>query len=71
MEIAGDMHQQTPIKLPDLSKFEVLGNASEAFTFIDPETGVQVKQIVYQLILLPKKTGKIKREAKEDLKKII
>ena len=60
MEIAGDMHQQTPIKLPDLSKFEVLGNASEAFTFIDPETGVQVKQIVYQLILLPKKTGKIK-----------
>ena len=39
MEIAGDMHQQTPIKLPDLSKFEVLGNASEAFTFIDPETG--------------------------------
>ncbi len=60
MEIAGDMHQQTPIKLPDLSKFEVLGNASEAFTFIDPETGVQVKQIVYQLILLPKQTGKIK-----------
>jgi len=60
MEIAGDMHQQTPIKLPDLSKFEVLGNASEAFTFIDPETGMQVKQIVYQLILLPKQTGKIK-----------
>ena len=60
MEIAGDIHQQTPIKLPDLSKFEVLGNASEAFTFIDPETGVQVKQIVYQLILLPKQTGKIK-----------
>lgn len=61
LELTGNnLEQQTPLKLPDLSKFEILGNASEAFTFIDPETGMMVKQIVHQLILEPKQAGKLK-----------
>lgn len=60
IEIEGDLHPQTPIKLPDLSKFEILGNASEMFSFIDEENGTLVRQIVHQLIVEPKQAGKIK-----------
>ena len=61
LEISGnELEQQTPVKLPDLSKFEILGNASEIFSFIDPETGTLVKQVIYQLVLEPKQAGKIK-----------
>lgn len=61
LEISGNnLEQQTPVKLPDLSKFEILGNASEVFSFIDPDTGVLVKQMIYQLVLEPKQSGKIK-----------
>ena len=61
LEILGnELEQQTPIKLPDLSKFEILGNASEIFSFIDPETGTLVRQVIYQLVLEPKQAGKIK-----------
>lgn len=61
LEISGNhLEQQTPIKLPDLSKFEILGNASEIFSFVDSDTGVLVRQMVYQLILEPKQAGKLK-----------
>ena len=61
LEISGnELEQQTPVKLPDLSKFEILGNASEIFSFIDPDTGMLVRQVVYQLVLEPKQAGKIK-----------
>lgn len=60
VEIEGDLHPQTPVKLPDLSKFEIIGNASEMFSFIDPDNGNLVRQIVYQLIIEPKQSGKIK-----------
>lgn len=60
VEIEGDLHPQTPVKLPDLSKFEILGNATEMFSFIDEENGTLVRQIVYQLIVEPKQAGKIK-----------
>lgn len=61
LEITGNtLEQQTPLKLPDLSKFEILGNASESLSFIDTETGVLVRQTIYQLILEPKQAGKIK-----------
>lgn len=61
LEISGnELEQQTPVKLPDLSKFEILGNASEVFSFIDPETGTLVRQVIYQLVLEPKQAGKIK-----------
>lgn len=61
LEIAGNnFEQHSPLKLPDLSKFEILGNASEVVSFIDPNTGNIIKQTIYQLILEPKYTGKIK-----------
>lgn len=61
LEIAGNnFEQHSPLKLPDLSKFEILGNASEVVSFIDPNTGNIIRQTVYQLILEPKYTGKIK-----------
>ena len=58
LEILGnELEQQTPVKLPDLSKFEILGNASEIFSFIDPDTGMLVRQVVYQLVLEPKQAS--------------
>ncbi|MDO4763965.1 MAG: BatD family protein [Flavobacteriaceae bacterium] len=59
LEITGNLEQESPIKLPDLSKFEILGNAFEEFSYIN-NSGMQVKQIVHQIILEPKQAGKIK-----------
>lgn len=60
-EVVGEnMEQQTPLRLPDLSKFDIIGNASEQNTFIDQKKGIRVNQIIYQLYLQPKTTGKIK-----------
>lgn len=60
-EVVGeDMIQQTPLRLPDLSKFDIIGNASEQNTFIDQKKGIRVNQIVYQYYLQPKTTGKVK-----------
>ena len=46
------------MRLPDLSKFEILGNATESVAAIDPETGNVVRQVLYHLILQPKHAGK-------------
>ena len=60
-EVVGeDMIQQTPLRLPDLSKFDIIGNASEQNTFIDQKKGIRVNQIVYQYYLQPKTAGKVK-----------
>ncbi len=60
-EVVGEnMEQQTPLRLPDLSKFDIIGNASEQNTFIDQKKGIRVNQIVYQIYLQPKTTGKVK-----------
>ena len=59
LEIIGEnYHQQSPVRLPDLSKFEILGNATESVAAIDPETGNVVRQVLYHLILQPKHAGK-------------
>lgn len=60
-EIFGEnFEQQTPLRMPDLSKFDILGNASEQNTFIDQKKGIRVNQIVYQWYLQPKQPGKVK-----------
>ncbi len=60
-EVVGEnMEQQTPLQLMDLSKFDVIGNASERNTFIDPRRGIRINQLVYQLYLQPKTLGKVK-----------
>ena len=59
LEIIGENYQQqSPVRLPDLSKFEILGNATESVAAIDPETGNVVRQFLYHLILQPKHAGK-------------
>ena len=62
LEIAGEnMEQQTPLQMPDLSKFEIIGSASERNTVVvDASKGNVINQLVYQYVLAPKQTGRIK-----------
>lgn len=62
LEIAGEnMQQETPLRMPDLSKFEILGSASEQNTVVlDAKKGDIINQMVYQLSLTPKQSGKLK-----------
>ncbi|MGZ5210689.1 MAG: BatD family protein [Kaistella sp.] len=62
LEIAGEnMEQETPLLLPDTSKFEIIGTASEQNTVVlDPKKGNVLNQLVYQLVLSPKQAGKFK-----------
>lgn len=55
-----EYNQQTPVRLPDLSKFNIIGSGSVNNTFIDPETNTVITQRVSQLALEPKQKGKIK-----------
>ncbi|MFN3019619.1 BatD family protein [Chryseobacterium sp. TY3] len=61
VEISGeDQLQESPIKLPDFQKFDVLDYNSEQNTIIDPVRKVRVNQMVYQFLLQPKQSGSIK-----------
>ncbi len=53
-----DLEMERPLMLPDFSKFEILGNASERSDIIDRDT--RRRQMIYQLILAPKQAGKLK-----------
>ena len=60
LEIVGeDLIQESPIKLPDFSKFDY-AVSSEQSTFIDPVKKIRINQMVYQFSLDPKQTGAIK-----------
>lgn len=60
LEIFGeDLVQETPIKLPDFSKFNY-EFASEQNTFIDPVKKIRINQMVYQFSLDPKQAGNLK-----------
>lgn len=62
LEISGEnMEQQTPLQMPDLSKFDIIGSASERNTIVlDAKKGDVINQLVYQYVLAPKQTGRIK-----------
>jgi hypothetical protein len=62
LEISGEnMEQQTPLQMPDLSKFDIIGTASERNTIVlDAKKGDVINQLVYQCVLAPKKPGKVK-----------
>ncbi|MDY3548352.1 BatD family protein [Riemerella anatipestifer] len=61
LELNGNEYrQESLIRLPDLSKFEVLSDGSSRNTFLDPSKNIIVDQIVYQILIVPKKTGKVK-----------
>ncbi|KFC22559.1 BatD family protein [Epilithonimonas lactis] len=60
LEIFGeDLIQETPVKLPDLTKFEY-AISSEQNTLIDPVKKIRINQMVYQFILNPRQTGNVK-----------
>lgn len=61
LEIAGEnMQQETPLRMPDTSKFEIIGTASEQNTIVlDAKKGNVLNQMVYQMVLSPKRAGKI------------
>ncbi|WP_083917665.1 BatD family protein [Riemerella columbina] len=52
--------QESLLQLPDFSKFDVIDDGSTRNTFVDPAKNIAVAQVVYQVLLLPKKAGKIK-----------
>lgn len=59
LEISGDEYiQETPLKLPDLSKFNIIGTASNRNTYVDPKKNIVINQLVYQVVLEPKEAGK-------------
>jgi len=62
LEIAGEnMEQETPLRMPDTSKFDIIGTASEQNTIVlDPKKGNVLNQLIYQMVLNPKQSGKIK-----------
>lgn len=60
LEIFGeDLVQETPIKLPDFSKFD-FAVSSEQSTFIDPIKKIRINQIVCQVSLDPKQPGNLR-----------
>lgn len=60
LEIFGeDLVQETPVKMPDLSKFNS-DYGSEQNTLIDPVKKIRINQMAYQFALVPKQTGNIK-----------
>ncbi len=62
LEISGEnMEQETPLRMPDMSKFDIIGSASERNTIVlDAKKGDVVNQLIYQYVLSPKQPGKIK-----------
>lgn len=61
LEISGkEMVQETPLRLFDTSKFEIIANGSNQNTLVDPKTGFVINQVMYRYELKPKDAGKIK-----------
>ncbi len=61
LEISGsENNPQTKLRLPDFSKFNLIGTGSVNNAFVDPETNTVVSQSVTRLALEPKQKGKLK-----------
>lgn len=62
LEISGEnMEQETPLRMPDLSKFDIIGSASEQNTIVlDAKKGNVLNQMIYQWVLTPRETGRVK-----------
>lgn len=57
--IGADNIQETPLRMPDLSKFNKIGEGSVRNTLVDPQTKTVINQLVYEYVLEPKQTGKV------------
>ncbi|MDQ0593225.1 hypothetical protein QFZ37_001594 [Chryseobacterium ginsenosidimutans] len=61
LEIEGSEYsQQTKLRLPDFSKFNLIGTGSVSNGFVDPETNTVISQSITRLALEPKQKGKVK-----------
>ena len=61
LEISGNEYvQESSLKLPDLSKFNMIGTASNRNTYVDSKTNTIINQLVYQVVVEPKEAGKVK-----------
>lgn len=61
LQINGNEYvQESLLQLPDFSKFDIIDDGSTRNTFIDPAKNIAVTQVMYQVLLYPKKAGKIK-----------
>ncbi|CAA7196864.1 BatD family protein [Chryseobacterium potabilaquae] len=61
LEINGtEFSRQTPLRSPDLSKFNIIGTGSMNNEFEDPETNIAISQYVTRIALEPKQKGKVK-----------
>lgn len=61
LEIRGDeFSQQSNLRSPDFSKFDMIGTASKQNTFLDERTKSVINQTVYQFVIEPKQAGRIK-----------
>ncbi|MBW7676466.1 BatD family protein [Chryseobacterium chendengshani] len=61
LELNGDnLVQQSKIMLPDLSKFNIIGNGSFNQGVRDPDSNVSVEQYITRIALEPKQRGKIR-----------
>ncbi|SIQ48496.1 Oxygen tolerance [Chryseobacterium sp. RU37D] len=61
LEIEGsEYNQQTKLRLPDFSKFNLIGSGSVNNAFVDPETNTVISQSVTRLALEPKQKGKVR-----------
>lgn len=58
LEINGTEYvQESKLRLPDFSKYNIVGNASNQNTYINPKTNTVVNQIFFQYVLEPKVAG--------------
>ncbi len=61
LELNGnDLIQESRLKLPDLSKFKMLGSGSEQNTFVEPRNNTIINQLLYEISIAPKQPGKMK-----------
>ncbi len=57
-EINGnELIQETPLRTPDLSRFNVIGQGSVKQTYGDPATNTLINQLIYEFLLEPKNPG--------------
>ncbi|MCJ8154897.1 BatD family protein [Chryseobacterium sp. SSA4.19] len=61
LEMNGEEYaQQTPLRSPDLSKFNIIGSGSMSNGYVDPETNTVISQYITRIALEPKQKGKVK-----------
>lgn len=56
--VGNESIQETPLRMPDLSKFNKIAEGSVRNTYVDERTKTVINQLVYEYVLEPKQPGK-------------